>query len=64
MINTGTQITKELFEEIREQEVAMIVVPVNKFPVKGAFSDKDEVVTTKVSDFLAIARRMFRDFCR
>lgn len=44
----------------------MIVVSVNKFPVRGAFSDKGEVVTTKVSlDFLAIARRMFRgDFCR
>lgn len=62
LIDTGAQIsliTNKLYEDLLAKKIEMITVPITKFPVRGAFSDKDEVLAFKVSIEMKIGGNFF-----
>lgn len=66
LMDTGAQITaitKDLFNELRDKKIEITVVPIAKFPVIRAFSERGEVVAKKVAiDFTIGSKQFTGDF--
>ncbi|KMQ88058.1 gag-pol fusion protein [Lasius niger] len=62
LIDTGAQIsaiTKRVYDKLVEAGVRMRVIPIRKFTLVGAFSDKSEVIANKIQVNFHIAERDF-----
>lgn len=62
LIDTGAQIsmvTKNLYEKLRTNGVNMTEIPITKFPVRGAFSDKGEIIAYKIFVEMEIENKKF-----
>lgn len=62
LVDTGAQISviaKELYQELQAKGARMITVPIAKFPVKGAFSDKGEVLAYKIAIDMKIKEQLY-----
>lgn len=42
-------IMKELYDELRAKGVDVVTIPINKLPVRGAFSDWGEMIALKAA---------------
>lgn len=64
LIDTGAQIsmiTKDLYDELRENGIEMTEIPITKFPVRGAFSDKGEIIANKIFVEIEIGEKKYNE---
>ncbi|KMQ90342.1 s68306 pol retrotransposon woot [Lasius niger] len=62
LIDTGAQIsaiTKRVYDKLIEARVRVRAIPIRKFTLVGAFSDKGEVIANKIQVNFSIAERDF-----
>lgn len=63
LVDTGadiTAITLELYKELEEKKIPMTTIPIRKFPVSGAFSDREETIGMKTSFGFTIGEKEYK----